>query len=315
MAWARKGREFEHKTGPSGNTGGLFYNADTMSTVPSAPSAPDLSRPPGRAVIVVLGAGRSGTSLLMQVLAALGMAVSERLIGAGRDNPRGHFEDAPIVRIQADLLRRLDAWPYHPLPPDWLDHPATATAEQALEDLLRPRLGGQDEASAPWGFKDPRTAAFLPMWQRLFDRLGIAPRYLLALRDPGSVVQSFMAAYGAGADEAESVWLRRTGDALWHTEARCHLVHYEDWFRRPAAMAADLARFAGLAAPDPARLSDLLAPLIRPELDRSGRRRAGLANAEARALARALEDCRGDDFDRNRLLERVAERVARARRT
>ena len=315
MAWARKGREFEHKTGPSGNTGGLFYNAATMSTVPSAPSAPDLSRPPGRAVIVVLGAGRSGTSLLMQVLAALGMTVSERLIGAGRDNPRGHFEDAPIVRIQADLLRRLDAWPYHPLPPDWLDHPATVAAERALEDLLREQLERCDAGRAPWGFKDPRTAAFLPLWQRLFDRLAIAPRYLLALRDPGSVVRSFMAAYGAGADEAESVWLRRTGDALWHTEARCHLVHYEDWFRRPAAMAADLARFAGLAAPDPARLSDLLAPLIRPELDRSGRLRAGLANAEAHALARALEDCRGDDFDRNRLLERVAERVALARRT
>ena len=81
MAWARKGREFEHKTGPSGNTGGLFYNAATMSTLPSAPSAPDLSRPPGRAVIVVLGAGRSGTSLLMQVLAALGMAAaSEQLV-------------------------------------------------------------------------------------------------------------------------------------------------------------------------------------------------------------------------------------------
>jgi hypothetical protein len=261
-------------------------------------------------VIVVLGSGRSGTSLLMQVLAALGMTVSEQLIGAGRDNPRGHFEDAPIVRIQADLLRRLGAWPYHPPPPDWLDHPATAAAERALEDLLRARLGRDDAASAPWGFKDPRTAAFLPLWQRLFQRLGIAPRYLLALRDPGSIVLSFMAAYGAGTDEAESVWLRRTGDALRHTGARCHLVHYEDWFRRPGATAVDLARFAGLAAPDPARLSELLASLIRPDLNRAGRRRADLVNPEARALAHALENCRGDDFDRDRLLDLVT----RARR-
>lgn len=283
-----------------------------MSTVPSAPPTPVLSRSPGRVVIVVLGSGRSGTSLLMQVLAALGMRVSERLIGAGRDNPRGHFEDAPIVRIQADLLRQLDAWPYHPLPPDWLDHPATAAAERALDDLLQAQLGEHEAGAPPWGFKDPRTAAFLPLWQRLFDRLGIAPRYLLALRDPGSIVRSFMAAYGAGADEAESVWLRRTGDALWHTGGRCHLVHYEDWFRRPGAMAADLARFTGLAAPDPARLSDhLLQTLIRPDLNRSGQRRAGLANAEARALAQALEHCRGDDFDRDRLLDLVA----RARRS
>lgn len=260
---------------------------------PALTSAPLAARP----VIVVLGSGRSGTSLLMQVLAALGMTLSDRLIGAGQANPRGHFEDAPIVRIQADLLRQLGAWPYHPLPPDWLDAPATLAAARALEQVLRERLAQCLEAPPPWGFKDPRTAAFLPLWQHLFARLGLAPRYVLALRDPGSVVKSFMATYGTGADEAEAVWLRRTGDALRHTRARCHLVHYEDWFVRPRAVAADLARYVGLhpAAPLPDSL-------IRPDLDRARAAAAPLRTPRAQALAQALAGCRGSEFERDRLL-------------
>jgi hypothetical protein len=91
--------------------------------MPSTPALP---------IVVVLGSGRSGTSLLMQVLASLGMRVSAELIEARRDNPQGFFEDAPIVRAQADLLRGLNAWPFHPLPDDWLDAPATASAAEAL---------------------------------------------------------------------------------------------------------------------------------------------------------------------------------------
>ena len=261
------------------------------------PAPPPAAPLPPRPVIVVLGSGRSGTSLLMQVLAALGMTLSERLIGPGQANPRGHFEDAPIVRIQADLLRRLGAWPYHPLPADWLDHPATAAAEQDLAAALAERLARCPAPAPPWGFKDPRTAAFLPLWQRLFARLDLAPRYVLALRDPASVVQSFMATYGTGAAEAEAVWLRRTGEALRHTRGRCHLVHYEDWFARPRAVAADLARHVGL---DPA--AALPEDLIRPDMDRARPAAAALSRPEARALAQALSNCRGDAFDPDALL-------------
>ena len=261
---------------------------------PALPSAPLAARP----VIVVLGSGRSGTSLLMQALAALGMTVSDRLIGAAHANPQGHYEDAPIVRLQADLLRQLGAWPYHPLPAHWLEHPATAAAEQALATVLAERLA-RAPGPGPWGFKDPRTAAFLPLWQRLFVRLGVTPRYVLALRDPGSIVQSFMAAYGSDAQDAEAVWLRRTVEALRHTGARCHLVHYEDWFARPRAVATGLARFAGLPG------HALPERLIRPDLDRARAAALPLRTPQARALAQVLAACRGDDFDPDALLAQV----------
>ncbi len=251
-----------------------------------------------RPAVVVLGSGRSGTSLLMQVLAALGMRVSEELIQARRDNPRGYYEDASIVRIQADLLRALGAWPFHPLPADWLAAPATLSAARNLAAVLEKRL----EGGGLWGFKDPRTATFLPLWRRLFAELDVAPRYVLALREPGAVVRSFMTAYQTGAGTAEAVWLARTRDALRYTGAACHIVHYEDWFSRGVAVAEGLARFAGL---DPGAVGSL-GELARPELNRASGPGHVFANPHARALHVALEACRGDDFDREGLLRILA---------
>ena len=251
-------------------------------------------------MVVVLGSGRSGTSLLMQVLVGLGLQVSEGLIAARRDNPEGFFEDAGIVRAQADLMRALGAWPYHPPPAGWLTAPSALAAADLLKTLLRERLA---RAAGLWGFKDPRTAAFLPLWRALFDELGLAPRYVLALRDPGSIVQSFMAAYATPAEVAERIWLQRTADALWHTRAACHVVHYEDWFSRAREQVQGLARFTGLGQ---AGEADPLRDIVRPDLNRSARAGHALGDPAARALHAALSDCRGDDFDRAALLRVVA---------
>lgn len=259
-----------------------------------AVQSPSANRP----VVVVLGSGRSGTSLLMQVLGALGMELSDTLIEARRDNPEGFYEDARIVKIQADLLRSLGAWPFHPLPPDWLSRAETATAGEALRVVLR------EHTARPgiWGFKDPRTASFLPLLQRLFAEEGIAPKYILALRDPGKIIRSFMQAYDVSAQVAEAVWLRRTCDALWHTGGECHIVHYEDWFDRPREVAAGLACHIGLPEAD----ASALPAIVRPDLDRAGQGFDGLHTQEARALHGTLEDYRGSVFNRDELLRAVS---------
>jgi hypothetical protein len=220
------------------------------------------------------------------------------MIEARRDNPRGFYEDARIVRIQADLLRQLRAWPYHPLPADWLDAPATASAARLLQDVLHDR---QRRDEGIWGFKDPRTASFLPLWRRLFAAENTIPRYVLALRAPGSIIRSFREAYATDGETAERVWLRRTCDALWHTRAECHVVHYEDWFERARELVEDLARFTGLG--EGAAVS--LEALVRPDLNRSGGAGHALRDPHARVLHAALESCRGDAFDRERLLQTV----------
>jgi hypothetical protein len=151
-----------------------------------------------------------------------------------------------------------------------------------------------------WGFKDPRTASFLPLWQDLFAELGLTPRYILALRAPGSILRSFMAAYGAPPEVAEQVWLRRTVDALWHTQGDCHIVHYEDWFRQSAHVAQGLADWTGLA------MTEAVAGLVKPDLNRSSSADLGLQDGQAQALYAALLACHGSAFDRRPLLEVAA---------
>lgn len=54
-------------------------------------------------LVVVTGLPRSGTSLLMQMLAAGGMGVlSDELRAADEDNPRGYFEYSPVKNLLRD---------------------------------------------------------------------------------------------------------------------------------------------------------------------------------------------------------------------
>jgi hypothetical protein len=60
--------------------------------------------PPLReSLIVVTGLPRSGTSMLMQMLAAGGMTVlSDGILEADKDNPRGHLEFEPVKSLVND---------------------------------------------------------------------------------------------------------------------------------------------------------------------------------------------------------------------
>lgn len=258
---------------------------------------------PRRKIAVVLSSGRAGSSLLTQVLGSLGVGLSRELIAGRQDNPDGFFEDARIVRIQANLLRNLAAWPYYPPPQGWLDAPATAEAGRELQTLMRAWL--EDVRALP-GFKDPRTASFLPLWRRLFAEVGVEPIYLLALRDPASVIQSFQRAYATPPEIAERVWLQRTCDALRHTDAACHIVHYEAWFSHPERVAAGLAFSLGLPPPP----GEVLRRIVKPELARARGDGQGLTLEPARALRAALAGCQGGDFDRAGLLRIVSDGLA-----
>ena len=111
---------------------------------------------------LVLGSGRSGTSMVAGVMAGAGYFMGEQLHSARSANPRGFFEDATINSLNEALLRTV-------APPDltegqrWLsDLPA---------DVVLPQVPGADPAialltaQAPFCFKDPRFSYTLPLWR------------------------------------------------------------------------------------------------------------------------------------------------------
>ncbi|RQH23992.1 sulfotransferase family protein [Okeania hirsuta] len=255
-------------------------------------------------VIVVLGAGRSGTSLLMQVLVSMGMRISENLITANISNPEGPLEDLDIFETHKNLFNELGGHRHLPLPDKWVNSNPVKKAKLKLEHILTQRINLDNTI---WGFKDPRVNSFLPLWFSLFISLRIIPVFVLAVRNPKAVVTSFLRQYNHPTYISELVWLTRTIDALHHTAADCFIVHYEDWFTQPSKLAQELLKYTGLDEYFTGNVDEVLKDIIKPNLNRSVHEEYQVQNKYVLKLYDALKECRGADFDRARLMAVVKE--------
>lgn len=139
-------------------------------------------------VIVVLGAGRSGTSAITRALEAIGVDLGDNLRPGGGKNPTGFFEDQDLLTLNKRLKRLLEIRGDSVRLID--DEEWQAPAVQALQaeavGLIRQRFGG-----APiWGYKYARTLRMLPFWLEVYRELGLDVSYVVALRNPISVARS-----------------------------------------------------------------------------------------------------------------------------
>lgn len=256
-------------------------------------------------VIVVLSAGRSGTSLLMNVLGRLGMSFSEDMIPGRYGNPEGYFEDAEIVQIHQKIIQEISAKPFLPLPDNWSSSEVAKEFIPKLKILLTNRL---EESNTIWGFKDPRTAALLPLWLRVFNLAVVNPVFILAVRNPVAMVVSMRRILDNDDTVTELQWLYRTCEALHHTAADCYIVHYEDWFSRGEEIAAEMLDYTGLQRYfDGFNSADTVQGIIKGNLNRSVYEEYEVKNEYVLKLYNALQKCRGKDFDRAALMQTVKE--------
>lgn len=258
----------------------------------------------GKRIVVVLGSGRSGTSLLMQTLHALGMEVSDDLTEASVANPIGPFEDKEIFDLQSSLILELGGHVAAPMPDDWLQDKLVFRAMTQLEALIQNRL---EKVDGLFGFKDPKTSMLIPLWVRLFNKMKLTPAYILAVRDPGSTVASFLMQYNQPAFMVELIWLVRTVEAIDNTAADCLVMHYEDWFAEPLPLAQNLLHYTGLDQSFKGDLTEVLAQKVKFNLNRASKDDYKIQNPYVKKLYSALQECRGSDFDRNRLMSVVKE--------
>lgn len=121
--------------------------------------------------ILVLGMHRSGTSYLASRLQAMGLDLGKDLVGAQPGNPRGHFEDRSVLAFHEKLIadRRSPAgWAFdrEMMVTERLPQPWTPEEQAQAEALVEAR-----QSARPWGWKEPRTALFLPAWRELLPDL------------------------------------------------------------------------------------------------------------------------------------------------
>lgn len=259
--------------------------------------------PTSSTVTVVLTPGRSGSSLVTEILGHLGLGLSRELISGRSENARGFHEDSRIVAVHKNLFERLGARAAYPLPDGWLKTNAAREAGRQLEEIVRQEVDSHDK----WGFKDPRTSVLLPMWERVFNRVGVVPNYVFAIRHPGAVAASLRRLEDLDERLSESMWLYRVTEALRHTAAAGFFVHYEDWFQQPRETARGLARWCGLKTPDEAAIERIVSGVITGGLNKAGVLEQEIHNPLVERLYGVLRDCNGETAQRERLLAEVLE--------
>src|SRR6478672_6650359 len=155
----------------------------TRTTMTTESNAPVKQR-----VVVVLGAGRSGTSTITRGLQALGVELGDQLRPGGGKNPLGFFEDEGLLqlnkRLRTTLGLRADSVSL--IQPRQWQMPAVQMLAREAQETIRRRFG----LYALPGYKFAGTLRMLPFWRTVFQALDLDVRYVMAVRNPISVARS-----------------------------------------------------------------------------------------------------------------------------
>ncbi len=138
--------------------------------------------------VVVLGAGRSGTSAVARGVQALGVELGDRLRPGGGKNPTGFFEDQDLLRLNKRLKRVLGIRGDSVAliePAQWRS-PAVEALRRSAVETTRRRFGQYPL----WGYKYGRTLRMLPFWEDVYRALDLDVQYVVAVRNPLSVAKS-----------------------------------------------------------------------------------------------------------------------------
>lgn len=258
-------------------------------------------------MVIVLGAGRSGTSLLMHLLHSLGMAVSEKMIEPRYHNPLGPMEDLEIAQVFDDVI--LPSCKMNRLVPLSIDRReidmiGLKKGEKQLKEILQQRLKATLDTKT-WGFKDPVVSNLLPQLFPIFNQLKVAPKFVLCVRNPASVVRSRSSSFQTSPSLSELAWLTNTVNVIKDTGADCFIVHYEDLLseKNRFEVLRDLSEYLCL---DIEKFSEA-EKIIKNNLNRQSHSDYKIENKEVTYLYGILRECKGVSFDRDALLEAVGE--------
>lgn len=146
---------------------------------------------------IILGSGRSGTSMVAGTLAKAGYFMGNHLIPARDGNPKGFFEDVEINKVNEEILaqvlpkrpRFIGRWLFLDRPlygQRWLAQVPVGTKIPS-----HPQFSEKIKAiiqQKPFCFKDPRFCYTLPLWLPYLNDVV----FVCIFRDPVSTVKSII---------------------------------------------------------------------------------------------------------------------------
>jgi hypothetical protein len=224
-------------------------------------------------LVLVVGVGRSGTSLLSGILGQLGLHIPKPEVQADDTNPRGFGEPRWAVDFHTRLLRSRRVTINDSRPA------AFATMAKLAENRdvraeLHAWLGGQLAENRAIVVKDPRTAWFLPLWTACAQELGVTPDFVTMLRHPAETLTSARKSYGTWQplSSRAGAWVNVSLETERATRgAHRAFIRYDDLladWRREVTRLGELIGMPELAAPDAAK-ADGVDEFVDPTLHRN----------------------------------------------
>lgn len=243
----------------------------------------------GSRAIAVAGMHRSGTSLVAQLVHAMGVWAGrpDELTAADMFNPTGYWEHEGAVALDREVLQKLSG--------SWTDVASIDLARLPGEERARFTARAREIARSlhghgPFLIKDPRMSLLFPLWR---EALGGDAVCVIAWRDPLAVARSIATRDRHPFLASLAVWEHYTRTVLRETaDVPRVLVSYEELLAEPARVArevhAALTGFGitGLSLPAEERLRQI----VKPDFDRSSRRNAPADDALLDEGQRALRD-------------------------
>ncbi len=159
----------------------------------------------GRPLVIVAGMHRSGTSAITRMVNLTGFAIADDLMAAAEDNERGFWESESLAAYHDRFFEAVD-YSYdcaRQLPADAL----TGTAAERLHDRIVDHLQSLPQEGGVI-VKDPRISLVLPIWLRAADMLGMAPKLIIAVRNPLEVAASLDRRNRFSYQKSLLLWLR-----------------------------------------------------------------------------------------------------------
>ena len=183
-----------------------------------------------RRLVLVVGVGRSGTSLLTGILGQVGFHVPQPEVKADDTNPRGFSEPRWAVDFHDRMLRRRRVT-VNDARPAAFEKLATDPEVEASRSELRQWLKGELAQADVIVVKDPRTVWFLPLWTQCAREVGVETSFVTMLRHPAETLASARKSYGDWQGEASraAAWLNVSLETEHATRgAKRAFVRYED---------------------------------------------------------------------------------------
>ncbi|MCF6225320.1 MAG: hypothetical protein L3J22_03315 [Xanthomonadales bacterium] len=231
-----------------------------------APRNPLMKNGTSRKAIIVIGSGRSGTSLVMQILNYLGIYSLGEVLKENVTNPKGFLENTRVLEIHQKLLKSIMSHSSLPLLPGWMASPEAAKAKAALIGHIHSNIADKQI----FAVKDPRISILIPLWREVLATFSLEPIFILAYRDPASVLESMQKAYSMPIDWGQGLLDTRLVYSVVDTNCKFLPINYDNWFDSPTEVILSLSKACGI--PKNKKVSALIenpSLAISPDLKRS----------------------------------------------